>query len=367
MRPLSNLKADPTFRLSAAKLRTGFVGLYAGKFGSRNTLVDLAYYLSAGALAVGGRGDVNTNADDRRLTVETYCRDKDRKWVVRSSLRKNNALKRLEFRTPIFHSFDGNILTNLGLFRPPGFNQLSAQDQEAWSSCNSLRTGPMGNGKIILGAEVAATFNLPKATMEAVKQSLISLEATSVGTDMALWATWAIEKEEAEYLTNSSFVEMRLSDIYPTLIEWTATVFGRFGRLPKSISKISKIASSVKESLQGSSMRPRVGVDNMVTDINGDFYVIPEVDQSSMYEQQLMDFGLQENGSYTWRPDHAEGDNNLTVNIDAEGNTVPRRKLPANMPIFSDWLNDKFVYSNTAGNLATYESWLLEQYRSSHR
>lgn len=357
MRPLTNLKPDREYKLPAQKMRSGFIGLYDGRFGSRNVLIELAYRLTAGAFNPFSSA-WPVPQDDMREVVEKFCRDTDRKLVVHSVIRKNNQQKRLEFRTPIAKVFSTSLVSS---FNTGGTAEMRLRMPEAtrqqMQQMNSIENNPMGGGKIIPGRVVAETFNLPGKTKDLIRDCLLQLDATQSGSFTILWATWIISQEEAEYITNSSFVELRMSDVYPTLIDWTATVFGRFGRVPTQISKISKIATSVKATLEGSTVRPRTGVDDMVADIHGDYYVIPQVDQSMLYEQMLMDFGLQEDGTYVWKPSQPD-ENSAAGDIEVEVQSLqnaPNKKLPANMPIFSDWLNDKFVYSNTAGNLAVYD------------
>lgn len=360
MRPISNLTKLSEFKLDPRAQRSGFIGLYDGRVGSKNVLLDIYWALVSSALCPAVR-DFECKTEWLRDWF-AGMREGRMDRVVKSTLRKNMAMRRLEFRTPLWTGFDGGLMSVV----PTQVFQAvrNASRDEEYRACNNLENTPLANGQTISGEQAAAEFSLPKRGRELLKDCLLSVEATLTGQTVTVWATFVISLEEAEYLTNSTFTEMRLSDLYPTLIEWTASYFGRMNKPPKSVTKVSSIAEGVRQAVAGSEVKPRVGLDSLVTDIKGDFYVIPEVDQSAEYEQQLLDFGLLSDGSYTWYHNEAERQHpanegtpeGMSTVIDpANPDQIARRRMPRNMPIFSDWLNDKFCYSNTSGNLAVYD------------
>ena len=388
MRPLTNLRARTEFKLDAKELRSGFIGLFDPKLGSKNVLNDIYYCLVADAFAPFVR-NLKPDSDSIKDVINpkdsaaySYLRDRTRGRVVQSTLKKNNPAKRLEFRTPLAAVPANNIMTSLTVDWV--FEDVRRTNEAEFRDSNVLTTSPMAGGATISGKEVASSFTniMPKAR-GLLETCLLSLDVTERDGQAWLWATFAINQKEAEYLCNCKWVELRMSDVYPTLIDWVASIFGRYVRIPKTITKVSMIANEVKDVLakaEPGKVRPRVGIDSIVTDIDGDYYVIPEVDQSAEYEQMLMEFGLKEDGSYSWATVKVlgkdtekteDGDEDEDEDGDVVFNTAQepeveevnindinpgkRKKLPANMPIFSDWLNDKFVCSNTAGNLAIYD------------
>jgi hypothetical protein len=392
MRPLTNLRQQVQFKLDKKEMRSGFVGIFDPKLGSRNVLNQVYYCLVADAICptvrnIAPDADLVKKIMSPSEGVPSPLRDKDRKRVVHSVLKKNNAAKRLEFRTTLGIVSDKYMTSSLdmaGVFQGP----LNIQDHDYQLSGDYATNPSIGGGKIITGKEVASWKNIHPKARAMFETCLEKIEATQSNGQVWIWATWIISQKEAEYLCNCKWMELRMSDIYPTLIDWVASIFGRYTRLPKTISKVSMIAHEVKETLAAAkgTVKPRVGVDGIVADINGGFYVIPEVDQSAQYEQMLMDFGLKPDGTYSWAQikslgglgagdaspvggedddeGNGEGNDDLqedngdeeTLQIDLnETKQSGGKKLPANMPIFSDWLNDKFVYSNTAGNLAVYD------------
>lgn len=360
MRPISNLTSLSSFKLDAKTQRSGFIALYEGRVGpGKNPLIDVYYALCVGALVPAMREmDIKVEMI-KEITLETL-RDSHNIRTPKSVIKKNLATRRLEFRTPLVRIPDGSILARLCPASTRASIELTRDEAliQSFRNSNTLADTPVGNGRIITGAEAARTFGLTPRAREILANCLIQLDATKVGNDVVLWATFGISMQEAEYLTNSTFAELRLSDLYPTLIAWTASVFGRFSRPPKSVTKVSAIAEGVRQATTNSPVKPRIGIDGLVADIKGAYYFIPEVDQSAQYEQQLLDYGLRDDGSYSWDVSEsrdADAPTNFQVNTNPTTEKEQKRKLPKNMPIFSDWLNDKFCYSNTVGNLAVYD------------
>jgi hypothetical protein len=359
MRPISNLTSLSSYKLDQKVQRSGFIALYEGRVGAgKNPLIDVYYALCAGALVPAMREMEVKTEILKDITLETL-RDKDNSLTPKSVIKKNLAMRRLEFRTPLVRIPDGHILAKLCPAATRAAVELT-NDQaliQSFRASNNLEATPVGNGRIITGEEVSRSFALSARAREVLGNCLIQLDATKIGGDVVLWATFGISLQEAEYLTNSSFAELRLSDLYPTLISWVASVFGRFSRPPKSVTKVSAIADGVRAATADRPMKPRIGLDGLVADIKGAYYFIPEVDQSAEYEQRLLDYGLRDDGSYSWdvSDPNAAPQTTFQVNTTEQPEKETKRKLPKNMPIFSDWLNDKFCYSNTVGNLAVYD------------
>jgi hypothetical protein len=367
MRSISNLTSmSKDYALDARRLRSGFIGLYDGKIGAgKNSLAEIYYLLVIGGLIPALR-ELEFPIAALNDIVSFKLKDTDFKRVVNSVLRKNTGTKRLEFRTPLCVVANGSYLNSLSpektieVLRRTGNQDLL----DSYNNSGKLENTPLAAGRVISGKEAAATFGFSPKVKELIAHCLIQIDATLSGNMVTIWATFGIDKEEVEYLTNSSFTEVRLSDIYPTLIEWVAGVFGRFKRPPKSVTKVSAIAEGVREAGSKFPIKPRIGMEDLVVDIKGDYYYIPEVDQSADYEQKLLDYGIRDDNSYSW--DVPKEDVSVYDNINVydvkPGEPIldrpyrePKRKMPKNMPIFSDWLNDMFSYSNGNGNLDIYD------------
>lgn len=353
MRPISNLVKPPDFKLSRQAASQGFYALFDIK--GRAVSTELFYALVAGSLIPAMR-EYAIKADKIQPLAFAGARSNEElvPYSVHSVLRKNTLLKRFEFSAILTTMLADSIQVVV-----PGdmTQQARLGDKFIEENILSIRNfdqTPLARGPIS-GKEVAATFAIPAKLKASIEKSLVSIEGKLNGNRAEIWVNWAIGREEIEFITNTPFNEIRPSDIYPALIQWSSGVFGRYSRVPKQINKISKISLAVKTATSEKPVNPRTGLDGMVTDILGHFYVIPDVDASAEYEQLLMDYGLREDGSYTWttRDESMGTGGTRTINVTDSGRQ--KKKLPINMPVFTDWLNDKFCYSNSAGNLDVYD------------
>jgi hypothetical protein len=359
MRPASNLKSNPDFQVKKSDLRQGFLAAYNTRLGM-NTY-EFVYKLVMAALypAANKAGAPETKL--MRAFAEANVSDDKRKWAIRSTLRFDAPTRSFEFRTPLYRA-----IAIQGDASPPAALAMAIRDAlkssmsymqitDLLNTPVSLANTPMGGGRILSGAELSTQMQVPSATKSIVAECIKHVEAEQVGSNLVLWVTFRIDQTEAEYLNNTPANMIKLGNFYPTLLDWAATVMGEEGNIPKTITPIATISKSVKEVLSGANVKPRVGIEDMVMDIQNNLLVIPVVDNSAEYEQKLMDFGLREHGVYTWAGGAVDnpGDDPTVFTVGQGVDTRP--KLPINMPIFTDWLNDKFAYSNTAGNLAVYD------------
>lgn len=355
MRPLTNLKQNSEFKLPKAKQRTGFIAAYQSNVGM--PAYDFMFDLCTRLLYSWTRGkNADVNSKSIKDFIDSSVKDPNRRYVVKSVLKKNLLQKRLEFKAPIFHcnALGDRYLVPGGswvsAFKPQAIN---GQENDLTLSVKTIDDTPFAGGTILTGRQVASICQFSGRTKEVVENSILSVEASIENDRFVMWATWIISKEEAEYLNNVPFAQIKLGNLYPTLIEWAANCIGKDVNLPDTICPISTIASDVAKVLSANPVQPRVGLYNAVVDVHRDLYVIPEVNNALEYEQKLLEFGTQEDGSYTWGAS-AHGPETIDEIRVGQGQIV-KKKLPANIPIFTDWLNDKFVYSNSSGNLSVYD------------
>jgi hypothetical protein len=367
MRPASNLRSNPDFQVSKAELRQGFLAFYNGRLGVNQyeaifRIVTASLY--SAEINIPGSPDLK----DLKKFGEKCVRDKTHSWMVQSSLRFDAPSRSFEYRVPIFRvqTFGEHlpVSAEVGMV----LRSMNKQWTQAADQVPMFSETRLGGGRIMSGAEISAAMHAPQHTRNCVAEAIKHVEAEKVGNYIILWATFRIEHKEAEYLNNTPIMEIKLGNFYPSLLEWATTVWGEEGNVPKTITPIATISRDVKSVLEATPVRPRVGVDGMVMDIHNEILIIPEVDNSALYEQRLMDFGLRDNGSYSWSKKKAlqvaededgegegQGGQQFRVGDPANQDQQGPSTLPINMPIFTDWLNDKFAYSNSAGNLAVYD------------
>lgn len=365
VRPISNLSANRDFSVKPVQLRKGFLsawrGAPSGKTG-RGSLSPVDFYrtLVFNTLFPATRGrDLKTaNAQS------AFFRDEDNVHVVKSVLRRDMGLKAFTFTTPFMRRFLGSASLGAALeianaYEAPKVGSPEEAEELLSGGVKTLDQTIYGKGPVS-GSALASMVNFTGAAHELVAKSIKEVEFKIEGSELVGYITWIISKEEAEYLNNASFLEIKFASFYPVLLDWSGGVMGQFTRLPTTITAISKIAQQVAKSQEEIKARPRVGIDGIVVDIQKRLFAFPEVNNTLQFEQRLQDFGSQEDGSYCWRPNVDVGSE---VVLEALGG--PKR-LPANIPVFTDWVNDKFAYSNTVGKLAVFDLGSTVAARSTH-
>jgi hypothetical protein len=354
MRPASNLKARPEYAVKKAELRNGFLAFYNSRLG----ISGYEFMFRAVTAVLYPESDFEGEAQAKMLKKlsDDHFLDKDAKHARKSTLRLDSATKSFEFRVPVFRqvSFSEN------LEMPNSLYAVLYALNKAWTPSNqktSVREA-MQRG-LMSGAELATKMKVKGHAAACAAEAIKQVEVTEQNGYVYLWFTFRISQTEAEYLNNTPLFEIKLGNFYPSLLLWASGTLGEDVRAPVTITPIAAIAREVKNVMSATPVKPRVGLDDMVKDINNNIYVIPEVDNSAMYEQRLMDFGLKDGGFYTWgNPGSADEANGKEIVHEVDTNSPREGKtagLPANMPIFTDWLNDKFAYSNSVGNLAVYD------------
>lgn len=355
MRPSSNLKSNAQFKLSAAAKSNTFISLWNARSGAKN-IFEFAAALPLNILFPFTKGKLGAS-EAKNLKKFCAMHIDSAKYRSHSVLSRDLAKKTLNFRSVIYHT-----PSYLGV-RPAGEAEVILIDSlgnaplkeklDRIESVKGVADTAFGRTPSIPCAEVIQMIEASTRTKDILKNCLVSLEAGTLGSDFVIWANWIINQKEAEYLNNCPFLEIKLSNFYPSISEWGATCYGQNGQIPITVASVISVTTDVKKTLQGSNIKPRVGIDGMIVDINLRYYTLPEDDRASEYEQRLMDFGLQDDGSYTWQQ---------KVETDENGNQIfdmsdpsSKKKMPVNIPVFTDWLNDKFVYSNTAGALTVMD------------
>lgn len=209
------------------------------------------------------------------------------------------------------------------------------------------------NGKIVTGNELEKNCkSLSTDTLREVGKVFKELRYETAGLYTTVWATVYISKAIVEYMTSTPMVSLRPSNLYVLLLGWIKSKLGNVGKVPTSSVPITRIAKEVTEISQGKEVAARNKNNGIVALDDGSLAWIPDVDQSDMYEQALHDYGYQEDGSYCFNPPKSDLQSPTEIKI---GDMKTGKKLPVNMPIFTDWVNLKFAYSNTEGGLGVLD------------
>ncbi len=350
MRPISNLHEISDFNLPIKDRRSGFFTAYSGRLGV--PINDFFHKILIG-LFIPEASSYSVSASAKKLVVNDTCYDDTRKRSVQSTLRRDKDT--LIYETPLVSLLESNNNTEISIISLDKLGELTTEHRKRTGLALPLETVKISDtifrdyNVFIPFEKLAVAVSLPTLCVDKLKSTLLGVELKLTNGKPCIWFKFVISKVEAEYLNSVSFYEINLGNFYSVLVEWSASVLGRNYVLPERISPISKIAASVTAVLEKTPVKPRTGLSDLVIDMNNNIMYFPTVNKSAQYEQMLIDFGLNEAGIYTWgglNEDKSEVKIDETISI--------KRKLPTNLPIFTDWLNDKFAYSNTTGHINIY-------------
>lgn len=196
----------------------------------------------------------------------------------------------------------------------------------------------------ISASQVIEAMKLDAIGAAALKACLINVTFQSKGNLVVIFANFKITKEEAQQLTTTDWQQLRDIDLYPPLLQWIQAGFGDRGLVPIASFPISKIAFTLPANHVESA---RVNEYGLSIGPTGKPYYLPKVvekQQTIAYEDKYTQAGSRDDGSYAL-VDINEGATAL------DSGTEIKTKLPANMVVSIDWLNNKFAYTNTSGLL----------------
>lgn len=193
-------------------------------------------------------------------------------------------------------------------------------------------------------AKVIQSLRLDQLAKASLEACLLGVRVQVKGNASVIFADFKISKEEAQQLTSTEWISLRDIDLYPLLLNWVHSGFGELAQVPIASFPISKIAFSLPPSHVKSA---RVDADSISIGPNGHPYYIPksiDKQQTVSYEDKYTQAGAREDGSF------ALVDINEGAQAMDSGAEVKVR-LPINMPVSIDWVNNKYAYTTTTGSL----------------
>jgi len=208
----------------------------------------------------------------------------------------------------------------------------------------------------IPGREVVAKVKtLDARARAALEHTLMQLRVANKGNAAVIFLDFKIDADIAQQLTSTPMIELRTVDLYPLLLSWISHGFGYKEKPPVASFPISAIAQTVPKGL-GDTSNARINKDGISIAPNGKpFYLPRELDQTQRYEDMYIQAG-------------SRGDNTFALTDMAEaagamefGDDTQQVKLPRNIPVFVDWLNAKYAFTDTAGMMQVRD---LVRYRA---
>ena len=143
-----------------------------------------------------------------------------------------------------------------------------------------------------------------------------------------------ITKAEAQHMTNKSWATIRDIDIYPIIQLWGHNALGMTGRTPIQSYSLAAIARTLPK--DPAVMNIKVNNKQLTCSREGQpLFILRECDNTAIYEDRLAQAGRASDG----------------FALAEVGDTDNARQLPADMPVLTDWLNSKFAYTNSYGQM----------------
>ena len=186
----------------------------------------------------------------------------------------------------------------------------------------------------------AANFD-SRATME-LKECLLGLRLQYTGGTAVIFADFKITKAEAQQLTSTEWMLIRNVDLYPLLLQWQVSLWGYKGNAPTSSFPMSKISKTLPPFHKGTS---RVNEFGLSISADGAPMWLPEtLDATTRYEDLYSQIG--DKGDDTFGlidvPDAGAA---------AASGEELKVRLPKNIPVLIDWVNNRFAYTQGNGVL----------------
>lgn len=197
--------------------------------------------------------------------------------------------------------------------------------------------------RVIPGAQVIQNaVGLDARGKLELAKTLLSIRIVYKGSVAVIFADFKISKEIAQQLTTTEWLQIRSIDLYPLLLQWVAGQYGYKTSTPLAAFPVSKIARTLPPVAEG---QARVNKEGLSIDHKGVPMWLPEkLDNTGRYEDLYSQVGLHADGSFGL----------LDVSSASEMTVIGEEvkpKLPANIPVLIDWVNNKYAFTLSTGML----------------
>lgn len=357
MRHVSTLQQDSRFKLERAEALTGFVGFYRNKYQGKGLRpLDLIWQIYAMLLMPKISGKELQASNLPKSTKELFGPDKRMGLHQKSVLYRVNSQKKFVLKAVLMGmtptaAIDGVLQAYKE--SDPTFNDAYQAEVLEGKAINQY-VNDLNTGTTFTGEQLAARVNTSQRGREILRTAIEVASLEQHNGKLCLVLTFNISFKEAEYLNQTEVLDIQNANFYSFLFGWISSNLATDAGAdvaPYSVP-MTKIAASVRAAAEdkSASVNKRVGPDNIVVDHLGDMLYIPDVDNTERYEQELAAFGGRTDGSFSY---DAGGPD--VTNFVVNDPSAPRRRLPANMPLFTDWVNRRFAYVNSSGNVDTID------------
>lgn len=333
LRAVSNLHIPEPFRLSKSERNSGFLLLYSNKFteGAEELILKLIFQPFLPQARVPSFATQKKHIDAAFKGQGSPVCSSPRMSVLKKTTNKDKQ-EGFFFEAPLF--------TN-------NISEPSVQAEWIRKLTDYKEVPDIEEEKVeagwYLGKNVLQHLKFSSNTMQALHKCLLGMTINEHGE---IWAKFFITKREAEFLTSTAFQAIRPANLYVPLQMWVGSAFGTKVDLPVSSLSITHIKQEVNKVMKKGAVVPRNKLDGICVLEDGNLVWIPQADDAVAYENALHEYGIQDDGSYTFDPTGKMAQTEFRIGQQETG-----KKLPANMPVYTDWVNLKFAYSLTTGIL----------------
>jgi hypothetical protein len=353
LRPTSNLVVPESLQLDKDKLKSGFFYVYRKLYTGPEVIFMTKLWTCALLPSIG---------NDKRMGSVRKGIKEAQKIMMRQTPAGYLSIKKVMGDEPYFRvsvplfAFNKQSMSGVGTFLHDqllgGAYEKSAVDptEDHMRDTQELQERLKNEGDpavplsiTIPGPRVLSSINGLDARARASLQTCLEgIRVQTKGGLAVVFADFRITKEEAQQMTSTHWIELRDIDLYPMLLQWVRTGFGAEGLAPFVAFPISRIASTLPK---GHSQYARISKDGISISPKGrPMYLPKELNQTLLYEDRYTQAGTRPNGNYAL----------IDINEGAaamEAGTDVKQKLPPNIPVLIDWVNNKYSYTNTSGFL----------------
>lgn len=367
----SNLKINPAFALNDKEIKSGFVGLYLNSARLNPTLF-LRLWLSGATPIVDDPKFAKSPSAKRAGSIALM------KNLVVGSIRMEKKTDHFVVNVPVgTFSNISDLHTNLSLFvrkskkgdveteddneseddvEIPGLEDLPPDEDQGPDG--SMPTINLNYGRIDGLAAIAKLGAIPPQVKAALAASLMDVLVIPHGSDgVRASLTFKITKNEAQFLSNTGWHQIRPIDLYSMMQAWALSFYGglrsKAAKPPKTAIPISVIASGIPT--DEGSLTIKTSDKGLAIDGQGALLYIPRarLDQTARYEDLFIQAGTKD-------------DSGVFRLVDLDSDQPKQNNLPINTPVLIDWVNSKFSYTNTSGLLTVMDMTRFQPANSTH-
>lgn len=344
LRSTTNLVVPEHLRLSKQDLKKRFMYIYSGAYPGLEPVFMNRLWMSY--FFPDMVADPSFGKD--RKGVRTYAQHAEKyQKAGLMKLKKINDPQDPHFVVAVplaeFNRFDlDNYVRQIKFWFTDGKNDQNPEHQHAIQEELRNSNEDEVQQKQVMANEVISHLHLDANSVLALKECFFGLRMVYSGGLAVVYADFKITKDEAQQLTTTDWAMIRNMDLYPLLLHWQLSLWGYKGTAPVSSFPLSTISKTLPEVREG---QARVNEHGLSISPDGICMWLPaKLDNTQRYEDLYAQVGDKGDDTFT-----------LIDMFDAGAAVMNgeelKVKLPANIPVLIDWVNNRFAYTQSNGVL----------------